>query len=363
MKISVYITTYNKEKYLCETIDSVLAQTLQPHEIIIVDDGSQDDSREIIQSYVNRFPESIIPVLNEQNLGIAACRNIALKRVIGEVVTYLDGDDIFYRDKLLSEYEILSSKKDLSVVYSNFNYITSSGEEIGSFSEDNNQPVTGNIFKETLLRQYNVTSGNNYIYEMFYKYCAQDIGFYDQKIKIWEDWDFRIRMSKKFQYGYCPDVNSAYRRLGNGLHNSEPELHYREQIKIYNKNKHLMSSLEAGEKKVIYNRIYSWLKISFVKLIKSNIHGKRYIRLIEDSFHFFLPFKGKETKFETINASSTKKGGPDRGLYTSNDAVGGGRTSKGIGTVQRSTVTGITTSQNPRKIFFDEKTNKIRKSG
>ena len=202
MKISVYITTYNKEKYLCETIDSVMAQTLKPHEIIIVDDGSQDDSREIIQSYVNRFPERIIPAFNEQNLGISACRNIALKRVIGEVVTYLDGDDIFYRDKLLSEYEILSSKKDLSVVYSNFDYITPSGENIGSFSEENDQPVTGNIFKETLLRQYNVTSGNNYIYEMFYKYCAQDIGFYDEKIKIWEDWDFRIRMSKKFQYGY-----------------------------------------------------------------------------------------------------------------------------------------------------------------
>jgi hypothetical protein len=129
---------------------------------------------------------------------------------------------------------------------------------------------------------------------MFYKYCAEDIGFYDQKIKIWEDWDFRIRMSKKFRYGYCPDVNSAYRRLGNGLHNSEPELHYREQIKIYNKNKHLMSNLRASEKKVIHNRIYSRLKISFVNLIKFNLDGKRYIRLIGDSFQFFWTFQSKK---------------------------------------------------------------------
>ena len=295
MNISVYITSYNKEKYLSDTIDSVLNQTLKPHEIIIVDDGSQDDSRQIIQAYVNRFPESIIPVFNEQNLGISACRNIALKRVIGEVVTYLDGDDIFYRDKLLSEYEILSSKKDLSVVYSNFDYITTSGENIGSFSEHNDQPVTGNIFKETLLRQYNVTSGNNYIYEMFYKYCAQDIGFYDQKIKIWEDWDFRIRMSKKFQYGYCPDVNSAYRRLENGLHNSEPELQYREQIKIYNKNKHLMSNLRASEKKVIRNRIYARLKTLIIIIGKSNLGKKRYLQLFMDCFQFIWTFKYKKT--------------------------------------------------------------------
>ena len=294
LNISVYITTFNKEKYLCEAIDSVLAQTLQPYEIIIVDDGSQDDSRDIIQSYVNRFPERIIPIFNEQNLGISACRNIALKRVIGEVVTFLDGDDIFYVDKLLSEYKILSSQKDLSAVYSNFNYISSSGGKLGTFSEKNDQPVTGNIFNETFIRQYNVTSGNNYIYEMFYKSCAQDIGFYDEKMKIWEDWDFRIRMSKKFQYGYCPDVNSAYRKLENGLHNSELELHYSAQIKIYNKNKHLMSDLEDGDKRVIHNRIYSWLKGSWVHIIKSNLEGKKYIQLIGNIFHFIWIFQSKK---------------------------------------------------------------------
>jgi len=265
-----------------------------PHEIIIVDDGSMDDSRDIIQSYVNRFPESIIPIFNEQNLGIASCRNIALKRVNGEVVTFLDGDDIFYENKLLSEYKILSSKNDLSTVYSNFHYISPTGKKIGIFSEINDQPVTGNIFKETFLRQYNVKSGNNYIYEMFYTSCARNTGFYDERIEIWEDWDFRIRMSKKYKYGYCTDVNSAYRRLGNGLHDSESEVHYREQIKIYNKNKHLMSSLEACEKKVIHNRIYSWLKISFVNLVKSNFHRKRYIRLIVDSLQFICTFRSKK---------------------------------------------------------------------
>ena len=294
MKISVYITSYNKGKYISEAIDSVLGQTLQPHEIILVDDGSEDDSREIIQSHANRFPERIIPVFNEQNLGIAACRNIALKRVIGEVVTFLDGDDIFYGDKLLSEYKILASQKDLSAVYSNFNYISPSGEKVGTFSEDKDQPVTGNIFNETFLRQYNVTSGNNYIYEMFYKSCAQDIGFYDEKIKIWEDWDFRIRMSKKYKYGYCPDVNSAYRRLKNGLHNSKSEVHYREQIKIYNKNKHLMSDLEDGDKRVIHNRVYSWLKESFVDILKSNLEEKKYIWLILDCFQFIWTFQSKK---------------------------------------------------------------------
>ena len=100
-------------------------------------------------------------------------------------------------------------------------------------------------------------------------------------------------MSKKFQYGYCPDVNSAYRELENSLHNSEPELHYREQIKIYNKNKHLMSDLEDGDKRVIHNRVYSWLKESFVDILKSNLEGKKYIRLILDCFQFIWTFHSK----------------------------------------------------------------------
>ena len=108
--ISVYITSFNKGKYLSQAITSVLNQSLYPEEIIIVDDGSSDDSREIISSFMNRYPELITAIYNKQNVGISKSRNIALKECRGDIVTFLDGDDIFYSNKLLFEYEKLTGK-------------------------------------------------------------------------------------------------------------------------------------------------------------------------------------------------------------------------------------------------------------
>ena len=135
--ISVYITSYNKENYLEQAIESVLAQSLQSQDIVIVDDASSDNSRDIICAYKSRYPHRINAIFNEQNLGISKTRNIALEQCKGDIVTFLDGDDMFYPNKLLSEYEVLSSQKHLSVVYSNFDYINPFDEKVGIFSENN----------------------------------------------------------------------------------------------------------------------------------------------------------------------------------------------------------------------------------
>ena len=294
MEISVYITSYNKRQYISQAIESVLNQTMPAKEIIIIDDYSRDNSQEIIREYTNRYPDIIKPIFNEQNKGISKARNIALSNCKYELITYLDGDDIFYKNKLENESNYLINNP-VQVVYSNFDYINLDDKVIGRFANDSDSPAVGDIFTNTFLRDYNVSSGNNYNYEMFYKSCLSISGFYDEKIIIWEDWDFRIRMSKKFQYGYCPDVNSAYRKLENGLHNSVPGLHYREQMKIYKKNKHLLSDLEESEKRVIQNRIYSKLKKLIINIGRLNISKKQYLRLIINCVQFIWTFQSKKT--------------------------------------------------------------------
>ena len=130
---------------------------------------------------------------------------------------------------------------------------------------------------------------------MYYKNCALEIGNYDENILLWEDWDFRIRMSTKYHYGYCQNVNSAYRKLKNGLHSSPPELHYREQIKIYKKNKHLTLNLNKEVRKLIHNRLYSQLKNLFIKISQVNLKEKNYISFVIDSIQFLFIFKMKKT--------------------------------------------------------------------
>ena len=267
--ISVYITSFNKGKYLRQAITSVLNQSLQPEEIIIVDDGSNDNSREIIKGFASRYPEIIKPIINENNYGIAKTRNIAISHCKGELITFVDGDDYFFPSKLESELKIIRNG-NYGCVYSNHVFVDEFSNENGCFADKEDHPVEGDLFIENFTRSFHVNSGSNFHNEMFYKNNAIKIGLYDENIQIWEDWDFRIRMSKKFRYGYCPEVNSAYRVSPTGLHNSSINLHYHEQIKIYNKNKLLMQDLKQQQQSHIHNRVYSKIKYLFIQIMEKS---------------------------------------------------------------------------------------------
>lgn len=292
--ISVYITSYNKGAYLPEAITSVLEQSLSPIEIIIIDDCSSDDSREIIQGFETRYPNIINTIFNERNLGISKTRNRALKMCKGTLITYLDADDIFYRNKLQTEYDCLLDNKNTDIVYSNFNYIDSKSNPIGVFSTPGDQPSVGNIFKETYNRAYNISSGNNYIYEMCSKSLFINAGMYDENIHLWEDWDLRIRMSKKYNYSYCSVINSAYRKLDTGLHASSKDSHYREQLKIHIKNKHLLNDLENNEISIIINKIYFRLKFLLVHVLRKKLDNNEYLNAFRILIKFLLIFKMKK---------------------------------------------------------------------
>ena len=76
------------------------------------------------------------------------------------------------------------------------------------------------------LGRENSSSGNNYIYEMFYRKCLEKVGYYDSNIYLWEDWDFRIRFSKIYNYAYCDNINMVYRKHSLGISQSNEYLHY-----------------------------------------------------------------------------------------------------------------------------------------
>lgn len=99
MKVSVIISNYNYGKYIAEAIESVLAQTYQNFELIIVDDGSIDYSKDVIDQYYNNYPSIIKPVYKE-NGGQGSAFNAGYKIATGEVIAFLDSDDYWYENKL-----------------------------------------------------------------------------------------------------------------------------------------------------------------------------------------------------------------------------------------------------------------------
>ena len=113
-KVSVIIPVYNLEKYLPKCLDSLLNQTLKDIEIICVDDGSSDNSYNILSEYKRK--DYRVSVISQKNAGAGAARNVGAKLATGKYISFLDGDDFFELDKLESEYRKAEETKSEIVV-------------------------------------------------------------------------------------------------------------------------------------------------------------------------------------------------------------------------------------------------------
>lgn len=107
MKISVVIPTYNSAAVIRLTLDSVLRQTVPPHEILVLDDGSTDDTVAIVESYAPK-----VSVIRQSNHGVAAARNELSRRATGELIAFLDHDDLWHPRYLEIQGQAYSANPD-----------------------------------------------------------------------------------------------------------------------------------------------------------------------------------------------------------------------------------------------------------
>jgi glycosyltransferase involved in cell wall biosynthesis len=126
-KVSVIIPAYNGERYIKQAIDSVLRQTYLDREIIVVDDGSTDNTREILESYGGR-----LNWIAQENQGVAASRNTGLKLARGEYIAFLDQDDIFLPDKLTFQIPLLEEEPSLGLVSSGWQIVNDTGNIVAA---------------------------------------------------------------------------------------------------------------------------------------------------------------------------------------------------------------------------------------
>ena len=113
VKISAIVPAYNGDRYLAQAIDSILQQTYRDYEIIVVDDGSTDNTAKVAQQYGDR-----LRYLRQRNQGVAASRNLGLAAALGEYIAFLDQDDVLLPDKFAQQVELLDRDRDLGIVNS-----------------------------------------------------------------------------------------------------------------------------------------------------------------------------------------------------------------------------------------------------
>ena len=142
--VSVIIPVYNGERFLAEAIESVVAQSYRPIEVVLIDDGSTDHSKEI----ANRYPE--VRYSYQPNQGLATALNHGVRLARGSFLAFLDADDLWVGEKLSAQMAIMDQQPDLDIVFGHFQKLFTSAADSGAGSSIEDEALPG-YFKGTAL--------------------------------------------------------------------------------------------------------------------------------------------------------------------------------------------------------------------
>lgn len=201
-KVSVIIPTYNYARYLPDAIESVLSQTFSDYEIVIVDDGSTDNTVEVLQPYTGK-----IKYIYKENGGLSSARNVGIQNSIGEYLVFLDSDDMLMPDKLKIQTAILDDNPEVGFVYSD-EYIMHGEDKDNMYrAREGRQLPSGNIFKEFFLDSFIAV-----MTVMVRRSCLDQVGLFDENLPCNEDDDLWLRILGKWPVIFS-DYPSAIRRI------------------------------------------------------------------------------------------------------------------------------------------------------
>jgi glycosyltransferase involved in cell wall biosynthesis len=211
--ISVIIPAWNRAHYLRETIDSVLAQTQPAFEIIVVDDGSTDDTPAVLATYGDR-----IRVLRQRNQGVATARNTGVAAARGDFLCFLDSDDLWHPRKLELQLARFASDPELGLVHCGFETF----DDAGTIAVNLNG-LEGWVGLEILRfdRDVILVCGSGV---MVPRRVAEECGDFDPRLPVSDDWEYCLRIAMRHRIGFVRESLVRYRQHGTGLHHDIPRM-------------------------------------------------------------------------------------------------------------------------------------------
>lgn len=226
--VSVILPVYNSEKYVKAAIDSILKQTFTELELIIINDGSTDNSASIIQSFKN---ERII-YIEQKNIGLAATLNKGIETASGEFIARQDADDISLPDRLQHQLDFFKKYESVALLGTAAEIINEQGSRTNRFHR---HPVNNNVLKFYLVFD------NPFVHSsvMFRKKAIEEIGNYTNDSSVFEDHNLWSRMARKYNVANLPLSFLQYREVESGISKSTSDYSTRvknqcvENIKFY----------------------------------------------------------------------------------------------------------------------------------
>jgi glycosyltransferase involved in cell wall biosynthesis len=208
MSVSVIIPVYNHARFLPEAVESALAQTLAPREVIVVDDGSTDDTPEVLDRYKDR-----VRILRQINQGVSAARNTGAANSDGEYLAFLDADDVWAQRKLELQARQFAADPDLGLVHCGVVEIDSAGRRLNTRADG----MSGWVAREMLLFRRPVILGGG-SGAMIPLKVFQEVGGFDARLSTSADWDLYYRIASRWRVGFVDEPLLQYRLHGSNMH-------------------------------------------------------------------------------------------------------------------------------------------------
>lgn len=262
--ISVIIPAYNAAAFIETTLNSVINQTYTNIEVIVVDDGSQDETSKIVQSIVQK--DDRVSLLHQPNSGVAAARNLAIKYAQGEFIAPIDADDIWYPQNLEKQVQCFhESDSTVGLVYAWSIVIDEDDTPIGDFHVSEYE---GEVYIALLYSNFLGNASSTLIRRS----SLEKVGGYNCELKAngcqgCEDWDIYLRIAEHYQVRVVPEFLIGYRQTtGSMSHN---------YISMINSQQFVLTSVQQRHPEIphaIYRWSYSLFHIYMAR--KCSVSGK-----------------------------------------------------------------------------------------
>ncbi len=249
--LSVIVANFNNAAYLDECLESVTGQTFRDFEVVVVDDASTDASPERIRSWQERYPGVVRALFNPANLGVARSRHRAIEESRGAFLATLDGDDYYHDPRKLEREMSVAAGQD-------------GGEAAIAFSDtllvrDDRTPIVLNSQRVPLREGFileNILARSCLIPRDFVmpRSAYEEVGGYDFRFPIYEDWDLKIRLAERRPFRFSGVVGTAYRRHGRGLSSAPAEEHVYWLRRVFAKNLHRADPARHGDIQAAFDR-------------------------------------------------------------------------------------------------------------
>ena len=215
-RVTAIIPSYNRANYLPLAVESVLAQSLPVFEIIIVDDGSTDNTPEVVKSFSDK-----VRFFERDHQGVSAARNAGLELAQGDIIAWCDADDEWEPEFLSSVVPLLKADPELDGVYTGFVHIDAAGNRLPHVGVKTVPPAE--LFSALIENDFVLTPTL-----VVRRKCFETAGRFDTAFQICEDYDMWLRLARRFLIAGLPQPLVRVRvHDGNTIGNKEALLHYR----------------------------------------------------------------------------------------------------------------------------------------